>query len=57
MNITEDLAQIQLDPQGFSLEAGHSVRKLSQSVQLQAVITNRSVEDCVTEDYSARIFQ
>lgn len=57
MNITEDLAQIQLEPQDFSLEAEDAVRKLSQPVQLQAVITNRPVEDCATEDYSARIFQ
>lgn len=57
MNITEDLAQIQLDPASFSLEASGRSAVLSQSVQFQAVLTDRPVEDCVTEDYSTRIFQ
>lgn len=56
MNITEDLARIQIDPASFSLN-GAGGDRMTKPVQMQAVLTHRPVEACLVRDYETRIFQ
>ena len=57
MNITDDLAQVRIEPEEFFLSSTGRNGTLTEGVQLQAELTNRPTEECAAREYESRIFQ
>lgn len=57
MNITEDLAQVRIERETFTLSPAGRSGSLTEAAQLQAEVTNRPTEECAAREYESRIFQ